>query len=167
MAVPLKNELCTPILASIVQNRLAGLMIAGAVGLQAGLVSLGLPGWPCPFFHTVGLPCPGCGLSRSIIALVQGDWRTSLTLHAFAPLFILALVLVVWATILPQKQRIWLIDQLEIVERRTGITAIEAQRDFWIASTDLDTAVVGGGVTDSFGDGSGTRLAGPAESSSH
>ena len=124
MTVPLKNELYTPILASIVQNRLAGLMITGAAGLQAGLVSLGLPGWPCPFLHTVGLPCPGCGLSRAIIALVQGDWRTSLTLHAFAPLFILALVLVVWATILPQKQRIWLIGQLEIVERRTGITAI-------------------------------------------
>jgi hypothetical protein len=36
----------------------------------------------------------------------------------------LALILIVGATILPQKQRSWLISQIELVERRTGITAI-------------------------------------------
>lgn len=124
MIVPLKNKICVPILASVVQNRVAGVMIGAAAAVQAGLVSLGLPGWPCPFLHVVGLPCPGCGLSRAMVALLHGDWRTSLDLHAFAPIFALALVLVIWATILPQKQRIWLVSQLEIVERRTGITAI-------------------------------------------
>lgn len=124
MAFPMKDNIGTPILASVVQNRLAGLMITGAAGLQVGLVSLGLPGWPCPFLHILGLPCPGCGLSRAADALMHGDWHTSLTLHAFAPIFILALGLVAVATFLPQKQRIWLLSQLEIVERRTGITAI-------------------------------------------
>ncbi|HXV42256.1 MAG TPA: DUF2752 domain-containing protein [Anaerolineae bacterium] len=99
-------------------------MITATAAVQAGLVSFGLPGWPCPFLHVVGLPCPGCGLSRAMVALLQGNWRTSLDLHAFAPIFALALVLVIGATILPQKQRIWLVSQLEIVERRTGITAI-------------------------------------------
>jgi hypothetical protein len=59
-----------------------------------------------------------------MVALLHGDWRTSLDLHAFAPIFALALVLVIWATILPQTQRNWLVGRLEIVERRTGITAI-------------------------------------------
>ncbi|HXV97951.1 MAG TPA: DUF2752 domain-containing protein [Anaerolineae bacterium] len=99
-------------------------MITATAAVQAGLVSFGLPGWPCPFLHVVGLPCPGCGLSRAMVALLQGNWRTSLDLHAFAPIFALALVLVIGATILPQKQRIWLVSWLEIVERRTGITAI-------------------------------------------
>jgi hypothetical protein len=124
MFVSLKSQICTPILASVTQNRLAGLMIAGAAGLQAGLVSLNLPGWPCPFLHIVGWPCPGCGLSRAIAALLHGDWPTSLELHAFAPVFTLALILVCGATILPQNQRAWLIGWLETVERRTGITAI-------------------------------------------
>ena len=30
-----------------------------------------------------------------------------------------------------------------------NIAAIEAQRDFWLATTDLDAAVVGGGVVTS------------------
>lgn len=99
-------------------------MITGAVGLQAGLVSLGLPGWQCPFLHILGLPCPGCGLSRAIVTLLQGDWRSSLELHAFAPIFVIALVLIAGITLLPQKQRVWVMGQLEMVERRTGITAI-------------------------------------------
>lgn len=124
IVVPLKNKICNPILTSVLQDRLAGLMVVGAAGLQAGLVSLGLPGWQCPFLHVMGLPCPGCGLSRAIAALLHGDWRTSLELHAFAPVFVMAVLLVVLATILPQKQRTNFMRKLEIVERRTGITAI-------------------------------------------
>ena len=124
MIVPLKNQFCTPIFASVSQNRLAGLMIVGMAGLQTGLVSLGLPGWPCPFFHVLGVPCPGCGLSRAVVALLHGDWHTSLELHAFAPIFVLGLVLIMWAAILPQKQQAWFIGRLELVERQTGITAV-------------------------------------------
>jgi hypothetical protein len=59
-----------------------------------------------------------------MVALLHGDWRTSLNLHVFAPIFVVALALVIWATILPHKQRNWFVGWLEIVERRTGITAI-------------------------------------------
>ena len=121
---PLKNKICSPILTSLVQNRTTGLLVAGAAGLQAGLTSLGLPGWQCPFLHVLGLPCPGCGLSRAIAELLHGDWYSSLKLHAFAPIFVVALLLIILATILPQNQRIWFINQLELVERRTGITAL-------------------------------------------
>jgi hypothetical protein len=38
-----------------------------------------------------------------------------------------------------------------------NIAAIEAQRNFWLASTNLDAAVVGGGVVTS--GGAGPRLA--------
>ena len=121
---PLKNQIYSPILTDLVQNRPAASIITAAAGLQVGLVSLGLPGWSCPFLHVVGLPCPGCGLSRAVVALTHGDWRNSLELHAFALFFVLALTLIATATVLPHKHRNWLAGRLEIVERRTGITAI-------------------------------------------
>ena len=49
----------------------------------------------------------------------------------------------------------------------TGILAIEAQRDFWLASSDLDTAIVGGGMVGGMGEGSRTTLTGSAETSGH
>jgi len=35
----------------------------------------------CIFLGTTGLPCPGCGLSRSIVAAVHGDLGVSLSYH--------------------------------------------------------------------------------------
>jgi hypothetical protein len=55
---------------------------------------------------------------------LQGDWSGALEMHAFAPVFVLALILVLVAAILPHHQQTWLIGRLEWVERRTGVTAI-------------------------------------------
>jgi hypothetical protein len=99
-------------------------MISGAVGAQVGLTAFGLPGWPCPFLHVLGIPCPGCGLSRATATLLQGEWQSALNLHAFAPIFLLVFVLIAGAVLLPHQQRTWLIGRLESVERRTGITTI-------------------------------------------
>ena len=47
----------------------------------------------CPFRLLTGLPCPGCGLARSWVALAHGDLATAFERHAFGPLlFGLALV---------------------------------------------------------------------------
>lgn len=35
----------------------------------------------CLWKQASGLPCPGCGLSRSLVAAVHGDWATSLIYH--------------------------------------------------------------------------------------
>ena len=35
----------------------------------------------CPFRLLTGYPCPGCGISRSIGALIQGNVSLSLSLH--------------------------------------------------------------------------------------
>lgn len=50
----------------------------------------GLPVDLCTFHATTGLPCPGCGLTRGLSALSQGDFTAALGLNPF--------VLVLWPT---------------------------------------------------------------------
>jgi hypothetical protein len=118
-----KSVLYKPILASILNNRSACVLITGATILQLGLVSAGLPAWQSPSHVVFGIPDPGCGLSRAIVALLRGDWRTSLTFHAFAPLFVVALGLIAVTSVFPQRPRDKIVDLVEYLERRTGVTA--------------------------------------------
>lgn len=46
----------------------------------------------CPLAGSVGIPCPGCGLTRATLALLHGDLHTALHLH---PLVLLLTPLVV------------------------------------------------------------------------
>jgi hypothetical protein len=92
--------------------------------LQLSLSALGLPAWRSPLHSTLGIPDFGCGLTRAILALLRGNWRTSLTLHAFAPFFVVALILIALAAILPATLREKIIVQIEVLERRTGLTTI-------------------------------------------
>jgi hypothetical protein len=39
--------------------------------------------WTGPFFKLTGIPCPSCGLTRSLICLSQGDISSSLQYHGF------------------------------------------------------------------------------------
>jgi hypothetical protein len=46
----------------------------------------------CPIKHTFGMDCPGCGMQRSLLALLQGDFAGSFQLHpALMPLLVLIL----------------------------------------------------------------------------
>ena len=49
---------------------------------------LALPLWPCPVASLLGIPCPGCGLTRAGWALLQGDWHQALALHPLAPVIV-------------------------------------------------------------------------------
>jgi hypothetical protein len=37
----------------------------------------------CPFRRMTGLPCPGCGLTRSWVYLVHGQWSDAVTANPF------------------------------------------------------------------------------------
>jgi hypothetical protein len=118
----LKHQLFSPIMASVMRRRTEALVITCAAAAQGLLVASGLPGWPCPVRHLLGIPCPGCGLSRAMAALLRGEWHTSLALHAFAPLFLLALALIGFSAMLPERPRRSLVYTIETIEHRTGIT---------------------------------------------
>jgi hypothetical protein len=50
----------------------------------------------CPFRLATGLPCPGCGLARSWVALGDGEVGTALDRHPLGPLpFVFAVAAVV------------------------------------------------------------------------
>jgi hypothetical protein len=66
--------------------------LAGLAGL-AGLAFLHLwvpPAGPessiCFSRRVLGIPCPGCGLTRAFAHLAKGEWAAALAAHPLAPL---------------------------------------------------------------------------------
>ena len=49
----------------------------------------------CPVRHALGIPCPTCGMTRSVVATVHGDLAGAIEAHPFGPLLVLAVLLVV------------------------------------------------------------------------
>jgi hypothetical protein len=91
-----------------VPARLAGHLRRNAaawIGLGALFwLSWTLTGTGCAVHSTVGLPCPGCGLTRACLAALRGDLALAFRLH---PLFWLAplilIVVVVLLTFAPER----------------------------------------------------------------
>lgn len=74
-------------------RRLTDAEALAGLGVTALLVSCvlsprGIEDGPvlCPFRLATGLPCPGCGLTRSWVYLTHGWWRESLLAHPFGAL---------------------------------------------------------------------------------
>lgn len=76
-----------------VRQRTAAAVLALAAVLPAGRIDAG----PvlCPVRRATGRPCPGCGLTRSLVRLVHGRLRAATQAHAFGPA--LAVLLLAWA----------------------------------------------------------------------
>ncbi len=73
----------------------------GALGVAALLSPDAIEDGPviCPFRLLTGLPCPGCGLTRSWVHLVHGGWQESLLAHPFGAVAVVLLVALVVAVV--------------------------------------------------------------------
>lgn len=97
--------------------------LLGVVAAQQGYsVSL----WSCPIRHFTGVPCPTCGMTRSFLALARGDWSAAISYHAFGPVLVGLLLLIVihLGLELICKQRI-----------RTPYTPLLGDRRFYLLAT--------------------------------
>lgn len=47
----------------------------------------------CPFKMLTGFPCPGCGITKSLMFLYEGEWKKSLEQHLFGPFVVLFCIL--------------------------------------------------------------------------
>jgi hypothetical protein len=113
-----------PILGTILRDRRLASIICGAAFLQLLLTWFRLPGWTCPLFHTFGIPCPGCGMTRATLFLVHGDWKQALTMHAYAPIILIGLIMIAVCTVAPRNHVDKIIVRTEAIERYTGISFI-------------------------------------------
>lgn len=69
------------IAALLEQPRLAWAMLSGSA-LYGVMSLMKIPIFPCAWKNVTGLPCPGCGMTRSALALFRGQWQESLRHNA-------------------------------------------------------------------------------------
>ncbi|MCA1619606.1 MAG: DUF2752 domain-containing protein [Acidobacteria bacterium] len=106
-------------LASLLLDRRVALAVTAASAAQVLAVSAGAGGWPCPLKSALGIPCPGCGLTRGTVALLRGEFAAALGAHAFAPLLLLGLTALAVAALLPAPRREVFAGLVARFERRT------------------------------------------------
>lgn len=61
----------------------------------------------CPFKMLTGFPCPGCGITKSLVYFYEGNWYKSIYYHIFGPLvvlFCLATIIVLTTEIITKKE---------------------------------------------------------------
>ena len=112
----------SPVFSQILENRNESLLIVGACVVSLGFNMAGLSGWACPIRAATGVPGPGCGLTTAIGQLLKGDLTHSFQTHAFAPIFLLALIMMLAAVILPTGARQKFLAAVHRAESRTGFT---------------------------------------------
>lgn len=80
----------------------------------------------CPSQSLFNKPCPGCGLTRSVATLANGNIQESIKLHALAIPYIALFSLIGLAAILPQQLRSQLIALVARSEQLTHWPSILA-----------------------------------------
>ena len=83
--------------------------LAASLGILAVLWSVTPPAEPhlrlCGFYWLTGLPCPLCGMTRALCALVKGHWSEALHFHALSPLGLAMLLSLCWDV--SWRPRLW------------------------------------------------------------
>lgn len=95
----------------------------GGVGAVLGAFALspaGIEDGPvvCPFRLVTGLPCPGCGLTRSWVYLTHWQWTDSLLAHPFGVVLLALLLALVVAVVSARARHITPPDLNLLVRRR-------------------------------------------------
>ena len=124
MATKLWRALTKPWLGAMLEDvRLCRVVVIVCAVLGVGHM-LGYSLWPCVFAKTTGLPCPGCGMTRAIAALLHGKWKEALRFHPMSPAFLVLGIMLVVSAVLDKTRRVRLAERVTAFERRTGCPTI-------------------------------------------
>ena len=72
------------------------LVLAGIYIRLSGLAFETVYFLPCIFKGVTGIPCPGCGMTRACLAILQGEFSTAWRYHPFSFLLIGLIILIVF-----------------------------------------------------------------------
>ena len=120
----IRSGFFSPVLGPLVQNRQAIVLLAAVTVVQVALTAAGTIAWQCPVKSTLGVVCPGCGLTRAMVLFAQGHWKAAIDLHAFAPIFFGVGIFLVIGSILPAGLQQKIAYQIAAFERLTGIVGL-------------------------------------------
>jgi hypothetical protein len=101
--------------------------LIGALVLALSLlpVPAGLQGRSiCTFRNLFDLPCPGCGVTRSLRATAHGDLASALDLNPFGPLFFGAAVLLLLSPLWQRLHPDWDLKLISSRWARVGAVAL-------------------------------------------
>jgi len=120
----IKRGLFVPVLGPLMQNRWIIALLATLTFVQVALTATGITAWQCPVRSTLGVLCPGCGLTRATVFLIQGHWQAAFDLHAFAPIFLGIGIFLAIGSFLPARLQQKAAYQITAFERHSGIVAL-------------------------------------------
>ena len=118
------DGLFAPVLGPLLQSRWIIVLLAAVSLVLVALTAMGIAAWQCPVRSTLGVDCPGCGLTRAMVLLAQGHWQASFEMHAFAPIFLGIGIILAIGSVLPAKLQQMAANQIANFERHTGIVAL-------------------------------------------
>lgn len=117
--IPLEAGSRWELAACLIRDRRLGLAMAGGGLLYFALTRYGWDVMPCPSMQVLGLPCPGCGMTRSCLSLLRGDWAASWRLNPFGPVFAVFWAIVGAGVAMPQPWRGKFADCIGRLEQRS------------------------------------------------
>ncbi len=118
------NRFTTPWFSSLLAQVAMCRVLLASVTLLGGAHLFGWSLWPCFFASVTGLPCPGCGMTRSVTCLLNGEWNMAMAFHPFSPGFVALGGLLTWVALVPTAWRKPVIEQVKTVEKRTALPTI-------------------------------------------
>ncbi len=78
----------------------------------------------CGFHRSTGLPCVGCGLTRSVTCFLQGHFTWAMAYHPLGPVFAIMFVLMGAMAVLPVAWRDALIARIERWDKVLGAATV-------------------------------------------
>ena len=109
------------ILATLLADRKIAAILSAAAFFIVILKMAGLAGWQCPVDTAIGRSCPGCGLTRALVALMGGNWQVAVQTHLLAPVAAVAMALLATVAILPAAHGRKIAAAVAVMESRSGI----------------------------------------------